>query len=315
MDRFDTFTDRARKVLTLAQDEAARRNHNYIGTEHLLLGLLREGEGVAARVLEGMNVELAKVRTAVEFIIGRGDRPVVGDVGLTPAAKRVIELAIVEARRLEHRYIGTEHLLLGLLREREGIAAGVLSSMWVDLDNARAEVLRVLGDASVRESTAGNVAPMVVSGAVPLDEARRTLEISRRYVEVGQSPLLRVVGIGLAATDAGVTVELIALEIRGAGAILYWKARLDEQRMLGEPAFTLSDDAGTDYAIFPAGRSGTDREMKGEVLVVPVPPGHATTIAADLSGFAARRFPPGMSTDELRGAWHFEFPVTPWGRQ
>ena len=100
MDRFDKFTDRARKVLTLAQDEAQRFNHNYIGTEHLLLGLVREGEGVAARVLENMNVELAKVRTAVEFIIGRGDRPVVGEVGLTPRAKRVIELAIDEARRL-----------------------------------------------------------------------------------------------------------------------------------------------------------------------------------------------------------------------
>src|SRR5687768_7243759 len=99
MDRFDKFTDRARKVLTLAQDEAQRFNHNYIGTEHLLLGLVREGEGVAARVLENMNVELSKVRTAVEFIIGRGDRPVVGEVGLTPRAKRVIELAIDEAWR------------------------------------------------------------------------------------------------------------------------------------------------------------------------------------------------------------------------
>ncbi len=117
MDRFDKFTDRARKVLTLAQDEAQRFNHNYIGTEHLLLGLVREGEGVAARVLENMNVELSKVRTAVEFIIGRGDRPVVGEVGLTPRAKRVIELAIDEARRLGHNYIGTEHLLLGLVRE------------------------------------------------------------------------------------------------------------------------------------------------------------------------------------------------------
>src|SRR5512134_3527544 len=86
MDRFDKFTDRARKVLTLAQDEAQRFNHNYIGTEHLLLGLVREGEGVAARVLENMNVELSKVRTAVEVIIGRGDRPVVGEVGLTPRA-------------------------------------------------------------------------------------------------------------------------------------------------------------------------------------------------------------------------------------
>ncbi|MGI8534400.1 MAG: ATP-dependent Clp protease ATP-binding subunit [Candidatus Limnocylindrales bacterium] len=147
-DRFDKFTDRARKVLTLAQDEAQRFNHNYIGTEHLLLGLVREGEGVAARVLENMNVELAKVRTAVEFIIGRGDRPVVGEVGLTPRAKRVIELAIDEARRLGHNYIGTEHLLLGLVREGEGIAAGVLESLGVNLDKVRHEVIRVLSQSS-----------------------------------------------------------------------------------------------------------------------------------------------------------------------
>ena len=154
MDRFDKFTDRARKVLTLAQDEAQRFNHNYIGTEHLLLGLVREGEGVAARVLENMNVELPKVRTAVEFIIGRGDRPVVGEVGLTPRAKRVIELAIDEARRLGHNYIGTEHLLLGLVREGEGIAAGVLESLGVNLDKVRHEVIRVLSQSSSASPTA-----------------------------------------------------------------------------------------------------------------------------------------------------------------
>ena len=154
MDRFDKFTDRARKVLTLAQDEAQRFNHNYIGTEHLLLGLVREGEGVAARVLENMNVELPKVRTAVEFIIGRGDRPVVGEVGLTPRAKRVIELAIDEARRLGHNYIGTEHLLLGLVREGEGIAAGVLESLGVNLDKVRHEVIRVLSQSSATGSPA-----------------------------------------------------------------------------------------------------------------------------------------------------------------
>src|SRR2546422_1242738 len=155
MDRFDKFTDRARKVLTLAQDEAQRFNHNYIGTEHLLLGLVREGEGVAARVLENMNVELSKVRTAVEFIIGRGDRPVVGEVGLTPRAKRVIELAIDEARRLGHNYIGTEHLLLGLVREGEGIAAGVLESLGVNLERVRAETTRILSQSMPQSAGAG----------------------------------------------------------------------------------------------------------------------------------------------------------------
>ncbi|GIW08148.1 MAG: ATPase [Dehalococcoidia bacterium] len=143
-DRFDKFTERARKVLTLAQEEAQRFNHNYIGTEHLLLGLVREGDGVAAKVLANLGVELNKVRSAVEFIIGRGDRMVLGEIGLTPRAKKVIELAVDEARRLNHHYIGTEHLLLGLVREGEGIAAGVLESLGVNLERVRAETIRVL---------------------------------------------------------------------------------------------------------------------------------------------------------------------------
>src|SRR4051794_10322339 len=143
-DRFDKFTERARRVLTLAQEEAQRFNHNYIGTEHLLLGLVREGEGVAAKVLANLGVELNKVRSAVEFIIGRGDRAVLGEIGLTPRAKKVIELAVDEARRLNHGYIGTEHLLLGLVREGEGIAAGVLESLGVNLERVRAETTRVL---------------------------------------------------------------------------------------------------------------------------------------------------------------------------
>jgi ATP-dependent Clp protease ATP-binding subunit ClpC len=177
MDRFDKFTDRARKVLTLAQDEAQRFNHNYIGTEHLLLGLVREGEGVAARVLENMNVELPKVRTAVEFIIGRGDRPVVGEVGLTPRAKRVIELAIDEARRLGHNYIGTEHLLLGLVREGEGIAAGVLESLGVNLDKVRHEVIRVLSQSATvspeKETKRASRTPTLDQLGVNLTDAAR----------------------------------------------------------------------------------------------------------------------------------------------
>ncbi len=142
--RFDKFTARARKVITLAQEEAVRFNHNYIGTEHLLLGLLREGEGVAAKVLVEMGVELNRVRSAVEFIIGRGDRMIVGEIGLTPRAEKVIELAVDEARRLGHHYIGTEHLLLGLIREGEGVAAKVLDSFGVNLEKVRTQTIQVL---------------------------------------------------------------------------------------------------------------------------------------------------------------------------
>ncbi len=154
-DRFDKFTERARRVLTLAQEEAQRFNHNYIGTEHLLLGLVREGDGVAAKVLANLGVELNKVRSAVEFIIGRGDRAVLGEIGLTPRAKKVIELAVDEARRLNHHYIGTEHLLLGLVREGEGIAAGVLESLGVNLERVRAETTRILSQSMPQTAGAG----------------------------------------------------------------------------------------------------------------------------------------------------------------
>ncbi len=142
--RFEKFSERARRVLSLAQEEAQRFNHNYIGTEHILLGLVRETEGVAAKALSNLGIELNKVRSAVEFIIGRGDRPTPGEIGLTPRAKKVIELAVDEARRLNHHYIGTEHLLIGLMREGEGVAAGVLESLGVNLDKIRSETSRIL---------------------------------------------------------------------------------------------------------------------------------------------------------------------------
>ncbi len=142
--QFDKFTERARKVLTLAQEEAQRFNHNYIGTEHLLLGLVREGDGVAARVLSNMGVQLPKVRSAVEFIIGRGEGR--GDRRDRPDAARQEgdRAGVDEARRLNHHYIGTEHLLLGLVREGEGIAAGVLESLGVNLEKVRAQVMQVV---------------------------------------------------------------------------------------------------------------------------------------------------------------------------
>ena len=152
--RFEKFSERARKVLSLAQEEAQRFNHNYISTEHILLGLVRESEGVAAKVLSNLGVELAKVRSSVEFIIGRGERPATGEIGLTPRAKKVIELAVDEARRLNHHYIGTEHLLIGLMREGDGVAASVLETLGITLDKVRAETTRILSQ-TVQHSQAG----------------------------------------------------------------------------------------------------------------------------------------------------------------
>ena len=148
-DSFDKFTAQAKMVLNLAKEEAKRFQHNYIGTEHLILGIVRESEGVAAKVLANLGIELNKVRSAVEFIMGRGDRIVLGEMRLTPRAEKVIELAVDESRRMNHNYVGTEHLLLGLVREGEGIAAGVLESLDVTLEKVRTQTIQVLSQASV----------------------------------------------------------------------------------------------------------------------------------------------------------------------
>jgi hypothetical protein len=142
--KFDRFTERARRTLTLAHEEATRFGHTAIGTEHLLLGLVREGDGIAARVLNNLGVQLPKVRAAVEATIGQGEAQPAGEIGLTPRAKRVMELAVDEARRLNHHYIGTEHLLLGLVREGEGIGARVLEGLGVSLEKLRAQTIQVL---------------------------------------------------------------------------------------------------------------------------------------------------------------------------
>jgi ATP-dependent Clp protease ATP-binding subunit ClpC len=146
--RFDKFTERARKSLSLSQEEAQRLQHNYIGTEHLLLGLIREDEGVAAKVLLNLGVRLDEARQNIAAIIGRGDQAVPGSIGLTPRAKKVIELAVDEARKMNHHTIGTEHILLGLVREGEGVAALMLESMGVQLARVREETLRVLKQAN-----------------------------------------------------------------------------------------------------------------------------------------------------------------------
>lgn len=165
-ERFEKFTERSRKVFSLAQEEAQRFNHNYIGTEHLLLGLIRESDGIAARVLANLGVQLPKVRSAVKFIIGRGDGIIVGDPGLTPRAAKVIKLAMDEAQRIGSPYIGTEHLLLGLVREGEGIAAGVMQSMGVSLEKVRQQVMQIVTAASSYPSpqaTSRDISPTTMS--------------------------------------------------------------------------------------------------------------------------------------------------------
>jgi ATP-dependent Clp protease ATP-binding subunit ClpC len=142
---FERFTERARQVVVLAQDEARGLRHNYIGTEHLLLGLLREEKGIAARVLAGFDVTLDEVRSQIARIVGPGDEPATGQIPFTPRAKKVLELALREAMQLQSSFIGTEHLLLGIARENQGVASRILLDFDVDADEIRSGVLKALG--------------------------------------------------------------------------------------------------------------------------------------------------------------------------
>lgn len=143
---FGRFTDRARAVVVLAQEEARSFNHNYLGTEHILLGLLREEEGVAAKALASMGVSMGNVRDQVREIIGEGPTPPAGRIPFTPRAKKALELALRESRALHHDYLGTEHILLGLLRGADGVAVQILERLGVDYDRSRDAVLRLLAD-------------------------------------------------------------------------------------------------------------------------------------------------------------------------
>jgi len=177
---FERFTDRARRVVVLAQEEARLLNHNYIGTEHILLGLIHEGEGVAAKALESLGISLEAVRDQVEEIIGQGGTAPSGHIPFTPRAKKVLELSLREALQLGHNYIGTEHILLGLIREGEGVAAQVLVKLGADLSRVRQQVIQLLsGYAGAKEgagtAAAGGPPEAQASGSLVLDQFGRNL--------------------------------------------------------------------------------------------------------------------------------------------
>ncbi|MDO8383724.1 MAG: Clp protease N-terminal domain-containing protein, partial [Microbacterium sp.] len=181
---FERFTDRARRVVVLAQEEAKMLNHNYIGTEHILLGLIHEGEGVAAKALESLGISLDAVREQVQDIIGQGQQQPTGHIPFTPRAKKVLELSLREALQLGHNYIGTEHILLGLIREGEGVAAQVLVKLGADLNKVRQQVIQLLSGYQGKEpaavSGAANETQAAQGGSAVLDQFGRNLTQAAR---------------------------------------------------------------------------------------------------------------------------------------
>ncbi|RDI59667.1 ClpA/ClpB-like protein [Nocardia pseudobrasiliensis] len=185
---FERFTDRARRVVVLAQEQARQMNHNYIGTEHILLGLIAEGEGIAAQVLHDLEIELTAMRADVEQIIGRGKQEPAGYIPFTPRAKKVLEMSHMEAVQLGHSYIGTEHVLLGLVIEHEGVGAQVLERRGAALEDLRARILARLGQRPTVSDEAAGPAQAVIHS---LEEENRLLrkEIDRLRRILAYPPL------------------------------------------------------------------------------------------------------------------------------
>ena len=261
MGPFDRFNDRAKRVLALAQDEAIRFNHNYIGVEHLLLGLVREGEGVAARVLDSLGIDLSKMRSSVEVMIGRGKETTSpSEITLSPRTKKVIELAVDESRKLGHSHVGTEHLLLGIVREGQSVGAGVLESMGVNLEQVRHQAIAVLGQhrPEMAATASAGIGPSAGAGIgsshpVPFVDRLETSgrrALARAYWEAGRANdkevaphhlLLGLVTSGDVWTHRLLTelgVELADLVTRIDAAVPRNEgprpARLDEQAALTE---------------------------------------------------------------------------------
>ncbi len=264
---FERFSDRARRVVVLAQEEARLLNHNYIGTEHILLGLIHEGEGLAARALESLGIDLDAVRHEVEVLIGHGGHAPSGHIPFTPRAKKVLELSLREALQLGHDYIGTEHILLGLIREGEGVAAQVLTKLGADLGVVRQRVIELLhgggftddrppsppvseSGISIRRAATGPARPSEVCGL-----CGRDLWDVVRYVETSQTAICDdCVRAANAALDVEASERAVTMAPRG----------------FGRPPPT-PEDLAEIRELFATGLSSADTVEDGDQLVALVP--------------------------------------------
>jgi hypothetical protein len=279
---FERFTDRARRVVVLAQEEARHLDHNYIGTEHILLGLIHEGEGVAARALTALGISLEAVRSEVVEIVGHGDEAPTGHIPFTPRAKKVLELSLREALALSHNYIGTEHILLGLIREGEGVAAQVLVKEGGSLDRVRQQVIQILADASQLQAeqvggTQSRISQqqamaMVAGGpGVYQDEPAELVRVVPVAREVHREAGMRVVLISLEIWSGWIDLRFAMLPGSSSGGRIQWL--LDWQ---------VEDDAGTTYEKAGMATGGGQQLHVTQLGFRPAPPEGARTLTLTL---------------------------------
>jgi hypothetical protein len=283
MPMFERFTDRARRVVVLAQEEARHLNHNYIGTEHILLGLIHEGEGVAARALESLDISLEAVRVEVTEIVGRGAEQPSGHIPFTPRAKKVLELSLREALQFGHNYIGTEHILLGLIREGEGVAAQVLVKLGASFDRVRQQVVHLLADACALQ--AEQVAGM--PSRITQQQAMTMVAGGPGAYQDEPAELVRVVPLAREVhREAGWRVVLISLEIWSGWldlrfALLPASSSAGRQQLLVD--WQVADDVGTNYEKTGLATGGGRLLLVSQVGFRPGPPEGARTLTLTVS--------------------------------
>jgi Clp amino terminal domain, pathogenicity island component len=277
---FERFTDRARRVVVLAQEEARLLNHNYIGTEHLLLGLVHEGDGVAAQALTQLDVSLEAVRAEVTEIIGQGTDAPTGHIPFTPRAKKVLELSLREALELGHNYIGTEHILLGLLREGQGVGAQVLVKLGAGRDQVRQVVVQLLA------GYAGGLPPEQVATAASRPPVAPVAAGPGFYAEGEPPELVRVVPLAReVVAESGLRVMLISLEIWSGWFDLRYALLPRTAAPLLEVAldWRSTDDLGTDYTLTGMAAGGGPLLYIHQLDFRPAPPTEARTLTLTVS--------------------------------
>lgn len=316
-DRFQKFTDRAQQALSIAQHEAQRLHHKYIGTEHLMLGLLHDDESAAGQILRNLGASLPSARTAVESMIGQSESTAGPDqIGLTPRAKQVIELAVDEARRLQSPSIGTQHLLLGLIREGQGVGAGILQSLGVSLEQVRDEAGQAApdrplpgGGPSHRQSISGSawVQTSATTGSGATSTFGGPSSSGPRLRD-----LLRVIPVAQSHTVDGVTVTLLSIETYADGFVATF-------RVIAEPApsghrfpqlvLEITDDQGNRYNGWPGGGVGDYEQWRLIHRFAPALAPNAQELHLDVTDVRWRT--PGNQPEEKAevGPWAFAVPI------